>query len=152
VLAAHRPPGVRLIIAYKLIKAPVVLLLALALTWDPASALHFAERITHDLSEGGAFLAKMAHTIDASLTARAVGRAALVAWLDGLTTAAEGLLLWHGSAWGEWLVVVSLAALVPLELLSLEREPSLPKVAILAANAAIVLYLVRLRLRQRSVH
>jgi len=150
VLAAPRPVGVRLIIAYKLVKAPLVLLLALTLTADADGALRAAERVTHDLSEGGALLGKLSSFLGPHLTERAVGRAAWVAWLDGLMTAAEGLLLWHGSAWGEWLVVGTLAALVPLEALSLERQPSVPKVALLAANVAIVLYLVRVRLRARA--
>jgi uncharacterized membrane protein (DUF2068 family) len=149
VLAVHRPLGVRLIIAYKLVKAPLVLLVAALLTTDPAGALAAAERVTHDLSEGGALLSPLARVLDANLTERAVGHAAMIAWLDGLVTAAEAFLLWHGDAWGEWLVVGTLGALVPLEALSLGRHPSAPKLALLLANAAIIAYLVHLRLRAR---
>lgn len=149
-LARHRPLGVRIIIAYKLVKAPLVLLVALALTTDPEGALHAAERVTHDLSESGALLGGLAHYLDTHLTERAVGHAAMLAWLDGLVTAAEGFLLWHGDAWGEWLVVATLGALVPLEAFSLERHPSLPKLVLLGVNVAIVAYLVRMRLRARA--
>jgi uncharacterized membrane protein (DUF2068 family) len=143
-----RPLGLKVIVAYKLVKAPLVLALALFLTLNPRGALHVTAVIARDLSEGGALLGRLARWIEVHVTSKAVGHAAMIAWLDGLLTALEGFLLWRGHAWGEWVVIVALAALVPFEAFSLERHPSWLKLAVLLLNALIVLYLARLRLRQ----
>ena len=142
-----RPSGLRLIIAYKCVKAPLVLALALVLTLNPNGALHAIDALARDLSEGGALFGRLARWLDAHVTRRAVGHGAMLAWLDGLTTTLEAFLLWRGHAWGEWLVVAGLGALVPFELLSLEKHPSWTRLAALLVNAAVVAYLVVLRLR-----
>lgn len=147
--AQERPRGLALIITYKCIKAPLVLALALVLTLNPGGALRALEHLARDLSEGGALLARLARFLEAHLTRRALGHGALVAWLDGITTSVEALLLWRGRAWGEWLVVIGLGALVPFELFSLEKHPTWLRLFALVVNAAIVAYLVWLRLRSR---
>jgi uncharacterized membrane protein (DUF2068 family) len=81
-----------------------------------------------------------------------VHHAALIAWLDGAVTLAEGLLLLRGKAWGEWLVVAALAALVPFEAVSLERHPGPLKLLVLAANVGIVVYLAVRRVHERGRH
>ena len=145
-----RPLGLRLIIGYKLVKGPLVLGLALFLSANPGGALHAAERVVRELSEGSILLGRLAHFLDQYVTRRALGHAAMLAWLDGVTTLLEGVLLWRGHAWGEWLVVVGLGALVPFEAASLERHPSWLKLAVLTVNAATVVYLVILLQRRRS--
>jgi uncharacterized membrane protein (DUF2068 family) len=74
---------------------------------------------------------------------------AILALVDGAWTAAEGFLLLQGRAWGEWVVVAGLTALVPVEAVSLERNPSLFKLAVVAVNSAVVAYLVFRRVRSR---
>jgi len=145
----QRPRGLKLIIAYKCLKAPLVLALALVLTLNPRGALHAVDVIARELSEGGALFGRIARWLDAHVTQRAVGRGAILAWLDGLTTALEAFLLWRGHAWGEWLVVAGLGALVPFEVISLEKHPSWMRVGALLVNVAVVVYLVVLRLRAR---
>jgi uncharacterized membrane protein (DUF2068 family) len=149
-IGVGRPLGLKLILAYKLVKAPLVLGLAVFLTANPRGALHVAAIIARDLSEGGALLGRLARWLELHVTSRALGHAAMVAWLDGLLTALEGLLLWRGHALGEWIVVFALGALVPFELFSLERHPSWLKLGALTINALIVAYLVRLRLQQHQ--
>ncbi len=146
--ARQRARGLKLIIVYKAVKAPLVLALALVLTLNPEGTLHTLEHAAPDLSEGGALLGKLARFIDAHLTRRALGHGALLAWLDGATTSLEAFLLWRGKAWGEWLVVVGLATLVPFELEAIVRHPTFARCCAAALNVVVVAYLVRLRLAE----
>lgn len=145
----QRARGMKLIILYKAVKAPLVLALAVVLTLNPEGALRTLEHLVRDLSEGGALLGRLAHFIDAHLTRRALGRGALLAWLDGLTTSLEAFLLWRGQAWGEWIVVAGLATLVPFELEALTRHPTFTRLLAVVLNVGVVAYLVRLRLAER---
>ena len=62
----------------------------------------------------------------------------------------EGVGLVLRKRWAEWLTVLSTALLLPLELYALMQKFTLPKIAILALNIAIVWYLlVRLRSKLR---
>ena len=145
----QRARGMKLIILYKAVKAPLVLALAVVLTLNPEGTLRTLEHAARDLSEGGTLLGRLARFIDTHLTRRAIGRGALLAWLDGLTTSLEAFLLWRGKAWGEWLVVVGLATLVPFELEALVRHPTFTRLFAATLNAAVVAYLVRSRLAER---
>jgi len=73
-------------------------------------------------------------------------RAAILSWLDGLSTVTEGFLLLSGKALGEWLVVAGLSLLLPLEVMGLFRRPSIARAIVLLVNALAVAYLVRRRL------
>jgi len=144
-----RPAGLRLIVGYKFAKAPIMLVLALWLTAAPDSVLRSMEFLARELADGGMIWSRLGAWIQAHLTGTAMTEAAVLAWLDAASTALEGILLLTGKAWAEWIVVVSLASLVPLELLSMETRPGLLKSAVLVINVAIVIYLVRRRTRKR---
>ena len=83
----------------------------------------------------------------------------LLGWISGLSPARvqtlgfgtlayaglftiEGLGLWHQRRWAEWLTVIASASLVPLELWELLRAPRVSILLVLAANIAIVSYLI----------
>jgi Predicted membrane protein (DUF2127) len=150
-MAQHsRPPGLKLIIAYKFLKAPAMLALAGALTFAPAKSMRAARHVAFELSEGGGISWRLAHWLEPHLTTRVEHRAAAVAWLDGVSTLAEGLLLLSGKAWGEWIVVAGLSLLVPVEVIALVRRPRPTRALVLAVNAAVVVYLARRRLK--AVH
>jgi uncharacterized membrane protein (DUF2068 family) len=51
--------------------------------------------------------------------------------------------------WAEWFTVIVTASLVPVEVYEILRHPRPVRIAVLAANLAIVCYLV-VRLRRRS--
>jgi uncharacterized membrane protein (DUF2068 family) len=147
---AHvKPVGLRLIIAYKVIKSALVLGVAVLLTRAPEKASAFTEHLIHALAERGALLHRIGEWLRAHGAATLVTDARMVAWVDGVTTGIEGALLISGRAWGEWVVVGSLALLIPAELVSLDRRFSLAKVVVIVVNVAIVAYLVHLRLRAR---
>lgn len=56
--------------------------------------------------------------------------------------AVEGVGLWMRRRWAEWLTVIITASLIPLEVWELLHRPSLGKAWLIAANAAIVAYLI----------
>jgi uncharacterized membrane protein (DUF2068 family) len=52
----------------------------------------------------------------------------------------EGLGLWFGAAWAEYLVVISTGLFVPEECIGLAHHPSWLRLALLLVNAAILAY------------
>ena len=79
---------------------------------------------------------------------KAIGMLALVYSAVLLT---EGIGVWLEKRWAEWLMVIATASLVPLEAYHLVHRPSLVKLALIAVNVAIVIYLI-LVLRRGSTH
>ena len=141
-----RPLGIKLIIAYKFVKACVMIGLAIWFTADPEAAWSFGQHVAHELVEARPFLVRLGEWIHTHLTERVIERSALVAWLDGSTTALEGLLLLLGKPWGEWLVTISLSLVLPFEVYELIHKPGVGKAIVLLLNAAIIVYLVYARL------
>jgi uncharacterized membrane protein (DUF2068 family) len=54
----------------------------------------------------------------------------------------EGIGLWLGKRWAEWLTVIITSSLVPLELYEIYRHVSYVKLVVLALNVGIVIYLI----------
>ena len=147
-----RTLGIKLIIAYKFVKAPLMLALALWLAFDAEAAYRVGQRFAAELYEGGTLLFRLGRWIHQHLTTRTLHEGAVIAGLDGVTTALEGTLLWLGKAWGEWLVILGLALLLPFEANTLIHHPNAGKAAALLINAAIVGYLIRRRLSAARKH
>jgi uncharacterized membrane protein (DUF2068 family) len=61
----------------------------------------------------------------------------------------EGVGLIRRLPWAEWLTVAVTASFIPLEIYELAVRPGAAKVAALAINVAIVIYLLRVRLAAR---
>ena len=137
----------KLIIAYKLVKAPIMLALAIWLTVAPDDAYRFALHIVQELSGASALWAKLGRWIEEHLSTRVIRWGAVLAWFDFAITTLEAILLLMGKAWGEWLVAIGLAALLIPELVSLEHSPSLTRFVVLLINAAVVAYLATRRLK-----
>jgi uncharacterized membrane protein (DUF2068 family) len=149
-VSQRRDWGLRLIIGYKFVKAPIMLMLALWLTLAPGPAFRTLEKLAHELAEGGVAWARAGAWLQGNLTHRVVVQGAVLAWFDSVSTAIEGALLSIGSSWAEWIVAIGLACLLPIEALSLEHRPGVGKLLVLLANAAIVVYLVRRRMPTRA--
>src|SRR5215472_14705885 len=122
----HEPPraderrvGFRLIILYKLCKAVLMFAVALWLTTAPGTAYRTLELLARELTEGGAAFARMGYWIREHLSNSIVIRGAVLAWLDSVSSAVEAFLLLSGKTWAEWIVIVSLAGLIPFEILSI---------------------------------
>ena len=141
----QRPAGLKLIIGYKFTKAPIMLALALLLTFRGDETTFLAREFAVTLSESGAVGWRIARWAEPHLNRGVERKAAVLAWLDGASTLAEGLLLASGAVWGEWIVVAGLAALLPIEAVSLARHPHAGHAIVLLLNAAVVAYLVQRR-------
>jgi uncharacterized membrane protein (DUF2068 family) len=67
--------------------------------------------------------------------------------------AVEGVGLWMQKRWAEWLTTIITASLIPLEAWEIFLRPTIGKVLILLANAAIVAYLVwHVRTKNKPLH
>ncbi|HEY6923956.1 MAG TPA: DUF2127 domain-containing protein [Steroidobacteraceae bacterium] len=140
--------GFKLIIAYKFCKAALMFGVALWLTIAPGAAFRTLEMVARELAEGGAVFGRAGHWIQEHLSNSIVFRGEILAWLDGVSSALEGFLLWSGKAWAEWIVILGLACLLPFEIASIMHHPRAIKFVVLTVNILIVAYLVRARLRQ----
>jgi uncharacterized membrane protein (DUF2068 family) len=143
----QRPTALKLIIAYKLVKAPIMLALAIWLTVAPREVYHVAVQIVRELSALSAFWVKLGHWIEEHLSTRLFRWGAVLAWFDFISTSVEAILLLTGKPWGEWIVTIGLASLLIPELLSLEHSPSWTRLAVLLINATVVVYLGTRRFR-----
>jgi uncharacterized membrane protein (DUF2068 family) len=54
----------------------------------------------------------------------------------------EGLGLWFGAAWAEYVVVISTGLFIPEEFIGIARHPSWLRLVILLINGAILVYVV----------
>lgn len=145
-----RPSGIGLIIGYKFIKAAIVLSLAIWLTCVPGLAYRIAVHAVRELSECGAGCFRLAHWLHMHLTGRVVLIATVLAWLDAVSSAVEGVLLLNGKPWGRWIVVAGSALLLPIEAWSLWHRPHAGTLLILVANSLIVAYLVRVQVARQN--
>jgi uncharacterized membrane protein (DUF2068 family) len=134
----------RTIALYKIIK--VVLLLAVAygelrlrdasiaaklLSWAQAQPYGLEHRIVSQLLEWFSGLSvSRAHALR------------LVTLAYAAIFALEGVGLWMQKRWAEWLTTIITASLMPLEAWEIFFRPTIGKVLILLANAAVVAYLV----------
>ncbi len=62
----------------------------------------------------------------------------------------EGTGLWLRKRWAEYVTTIVTASLLPFELMELLHGPSAGKVATLVINVAVLVYLIRLLLKQRK--
>ncbi len=65
------------------------------------------------------------------------------ALLYALLFLVEGVGLWRGKRWAEWLTVGATASLIPAEVWELARHPGWGKLVLIAVNVAVVWYLIR---------
>lgn len=142
----------RLIIAYKVVKAVAVLALACVLTFASGPAYREARNLVRLFAEHGGLLHRLSVWLDLHVTLGAVKTLRLFAWADGLMTALEAGLLLSGKIWGEWLVVAGLAALVPFEAHAALVHPRATHIIALVANTAIVIYLFKHQLARHRAY
>ena len=143
----------RAIAGFKLVKAVLLLLVALAAHalvnqdlahWARDLADHLQMRVhSHYLH---LLLAKLGalqpHSLEA-VSAVAFGYAALLS--------TEGIGLWLEKRWAEYLTVVITASLVPIELYELCLHATATKFAVLGVNLTVVAYLAVVLRRERRL-
>jgi uncharacterized membrane protein (DUF2068 family) len=66
---------------------------------------------------------------------------------------AEGIGLWQGKKWAEWLTIIVTASLLPFEVIAVHRKLTIVRVGALLVNSLVIAYLVwELRARNRLEH
>jgi uncharacterized membrane protein (DUF2068 family) len=143
----HRPDfGLRVIIVFKLVKA--VLLVAVAV-----GAFSLIHRDLHALGVRAVVWLRIApgnHRVERALARLTGVRPSRLAALGCGALIYAGVLLveaWglhRRRVWAEWLTIIVTSSLIPLELYEL-HHPSLGKVIALVVNIVIVIYLARHR-------
>jgi uncharacterized membrane protein (DUF2068 family) len=145
--------GVGLIVAYKVARGAVALILGTLLG-------------VAALGDGGFWLRQLAaalrghfmgmwsvHLSDLLVRASsprwlAIGAAVLS--VDGLFTLFEAWALRRGFRWASWLVIVATSSLLPFEAYELSRGVRAGRLAFFVANVAVVIYLVRKKLTRAN--
>jgi uncharacterized membrane protein (DUF2068 family) len=145
----HRAPTLYGIIAFKLVRGVLLLMLAMQVYALVGKDLrpHFDEAVRRlKLDPETAFFDRLGDRIDA-FTPVNVGWAATGALLYGFLSLAEGTGLILRARWAGLLVVAESGFFVPLETFELIKRPSITITVVLLLNVAIVLYLHRNRER-----
>lgn len=151
--APHRETGIRLILAYKLGKAALWLILAtglglLAVTGRLDPFRDLAHQLRSHVASRWSLL--VGRALASALSARGLRFIELGLGADGLLSLVEAWALWRGHRWGSWLVAVATALPVPLEAWELARHPSPWRALLVAVNLAVVAYLARWLRRHRA--
>jgi uncharacterized membrane protein (DUF2068 family) len=148
----QRERGVVLIIAYKLGKAALWLVLAVLIAVMTgmglgADLLGLADHLRHHT---GAWSLELAELVTRAATRRGLWTMVVALVADALMSLLEGWALWHGHWWGPWLVVLSTGSLLPFEVVAFLRRPHMVRASLFVLNVAIVAYLARKALRERA--
>jgi uncharacterized membrane protein (DUF2068 family) len=148
-----RPLALRLIMLEKLLKSVFVLVMAVVffflLVTGTSVHLHgMATRLREHVT--AAWSVYVANAVLSVTERRHLAVATGALFLDGVTTGLEWYALKRGKTWGEWLVVGTMASLLPFEVVSFVREHHTGRLVVLVGNLLAVGYLVyHVRKKQR---
>ncbi|HEY1694510.1 MAG TPA: DUF2127 domain-containing protein [Polyangiaceae bacterium] len=150
----RRERGLIVIIAYKLVKGGLWLVLAVALGIAMQMGigddfLGWATHLRHHAHAWSLFLADALVRVS---TRRGLWTLLVALVADGSVTLLEGWALFHGRWWGPWLVVAATGSFLPFEVIALVRHPHPSRIVLLLLNALIVWYLARKALREHREH
>ncbi len=79
--------------------------------------------------------------------AQQLGVVAVGAFIYALLFLVEGIGLYLEKAWGEYLVIVEVSLLMPVELFGIYEKPDMLRCGLLIANIFILVYLIYLRIK-----
>jgi len=143
-----RDAGLLAIAVFKLFKG--IMLIALGLgafrLLNPATVQRLTDWLLHfSLTTGQQFVDKAIHLLS-KLTRGHAAALGLGAIAYGSLFTVEGIGLWTGKRWAEYLTVISTGTLIPFEVYELTQRLTMVRVSALVVNVAAVIYLVyRLR-------
>jgi len=147
-LTPTRDPGLVAIACFKLLKSVALISIGLAAfrLLNPATVDRLTNWLLHfSLSSGQQFVDKAVDFLS-TLTRRRATAFGLGAIGYGTLFGVEGVGLWKGKRWAEYLTSILTSLLIPFEVYELVRRLTLVRVAALVINLAAVVYLVyRLR-------
>jgi len=147
-LTPTRDGGLVAIACFKLLKAAALISLGLGAfkLINPATVDRLSGWLLHfTLSSGQQFLDRAIDLLS-TLTRRRATALGVGAIAYGSLFGVEGVGLWKGKRWAEYLTVATTGLLIPVEIYELTRRFTALRVAALVVNIAAVIYLVyRLR-------
>jgi len=136
---------VRLIALFKLLKGVLLIAVGVAalklLHTDIASLVESWVAVL-GLDQNSRFVGRALSTA-AALTPNRVRDLIVGSFLYGGLFLTEGIGLWLLKRWAMWFTVIITGSFLPLEIYELTRHPSAGKIGLLAANLALVGYLIR---------
>ena len=145
-MPAHTHRALRVIAAYKLIKASSLIIVAIA-----AFGLIKSEHVVALADWLMQLPVHQGHPHAVALVDKLLGLGprkflaiGIVACVYASVFAVEGWGLWREKRWAEYLTVIVTASLIPLELWEIFHHFTWLKIAALALNIAIVWYLIHL--------
>ena len=136
--------GLRVVIAYKIVRGGAALALA---SFLGAVQVSGARIPVHDLATmldrhvAAAWAVETSRLVDVAAAPRTIELAIIALVFDGALTLAEGWALHRRFAWAPWAVVVSTGSLLPFEVAEVVQRPGPVRSTILLVNLAIVWYL-----------
>jgi uncharacterized membrane protein (DUF2068 family) len=148
-MASHR--ALRIIAAYKLVKALGLLLVAATAFGliGQGNLQSLSDWITAlPIHHGHGFLVRAIDQLFA-LGPRKFLAIGIAACIYAAVFLVEGWGLWREKRWAEYLTVIVTASLIPLEVWEIFRHLTWVKVLALVLNVAIVLYLIQLLRRPK---
>ena len=143
-----RDPGLVAIAVFKLLKGVTLIALGLGAfrLLNPVTVHRLTDWLLHfSLTTGQRFVDKAIDLLS-KLTRGHAAALGLGAIAYGSLFTVEGIGLWKGKRWAEYLTVIATSLLIPFEIYELTRRLTVVRVSALVVNAAAVGYLVyRLR-------
>ena len=139
-LRPTRDPGLLAIACFKLLKAVALIALGLGAfrLLDHHTVEHLTNWLLHfSLSTGQRFVDRLIDVLS-TLTRRRTAALGLGAIAYGSLFAVEGVGLWKGKRWAEYLTTIATSSLVPFEVYELVRQVTLVRLLALAINVAAV--------------
>ena len=134
----------RIIGAFKLFKA--ILLIGVSLSAfkliDPAIAKHVDEWFSTLAWHFGPQATISIHNKLTHLRHTQLATVGIVALVYALLFAVEGVGLWIGKRWAEYLTIVATGSLVPFEIYEIVQDVTWPRIATLVINLFVVGYLI----------
>jgi uncharacterized membrane protein (DUF2068 family) len=143
-----RAVGIRLIVAYKVVRGVISLTLAAILG---VAALRDGGTWLRELASSvrghfmGMWAVRLADLLVRASTPRSLGIGAAALTVDGAFVLFEGWSLRRGFSWAPWLVIVATSVFLPFEAYELGRGIRAGRLVFFLANIAVVVYLVRRR-------
>ena len=143
----------RLIAPFKFCKAVLLVIVGLGALQllDPDVAARAQRWVAALASSNDRSAVQHVLALVAGLSPRRLEALGVGAFLYALLFTIEGVGLWRGRRWAEYLTVMATLSLVPLELFEVLRAVTPARVAALVVNLAVVAYLIgRMRRRARA--
>lgn len=140
--------GVRLIVAYKLAKAALELVVGIVLVALPRSVTNELHAIAGALREHAvaAWSLLLSDRLLGLATQKHVILVGAASVFDAVVSFVEGWSLHRRYRWSRWLIVVATGSLLPFEIASLVKHFTIVRALVFVLNVWVVAYLVRHRL------